>query len=121
MNEFSEAQIRQECAESAEAILRTSLKKLIGKDLKRMHGNIVADLIIQHVKDAITRNNIKYKTLESEVELTADAEYGFIARYKYLTADGETPDKAMQELARVILDAFSTDGTAASTGPENNK
>ena len=46
---------------------------------------------------------------EPDVELLPDAEYGFVARYKSLTADGKTKDEAMQKLARVILAAFDLD------------
>ena len=43
---------------------------------------------------------------DPDIELVSDAEYGFVARYKSLTADGKTKDEAMRELARVILAAF---------------
>lgn len=251
MNELNEAKIRQECANRAEIALRTPLNKLLGKGWRSLARWEASDLIIQHVKDAIIRNNIehidrpilvmiegdippmtvheqwemrKFLALSHEdgkchiygddgelqcgntarhgrsldfrrepisdlleniqftrlreyqenkatpdpdtmglvrqkvkdiveyiisdgkgyngvsgdienkintalnevdvlfdsglvapdpdVELLPDAEYGFVARYKSLTADGKTKDEAMQELARVILAAFDSEPEA---------
>jgi len=198
MNELSEAEIRQECANRAEIALRTPLNKLLGKGWRSLARWEVSDLIVQHVKDTIIRESIehidrpilvmiesdvppmtireqwemrKYLALshedgkchiygddselqcgntarhgrsldfrrepisdlieniqftrlreyqenkaapEPEVELTPDAEFGFVARYGSLTADGKTKDEAMQELAHVILAFFSTDEVATT-------
>ncbi|GAB6276274.1 MAG: hypothetical protein SAMD01599839_08140 [Rectinema sp.] len=45
-----------------------------------------------------------------DLEIIPDCEYGYIARYKSLTADGKTPDEAMTNLAEVILLALSPNG-----------
>jgi len=45
-----------------------------------------------------------------DLEIIPDCKYGYIARYKNLTADGKTPDEAMTNLAEVILLAFSPNG-----------
>ena len=52
---------------------------------------------------------------DPDIELTSDTEFGFVARYKSLTADGKTKDEAMQELAKVILAAYDLDNKCVPT------
>ena len=87
------------------ARMRDHLMELSAK-LPMQYFGLVDGGIIQDSDNLIARIDA---APEPDVELVSDAEFGFVARYKSLTADGKTKDEAMQELAKVILAAFDSE------------
>lgn len=76
--------------------------------LPMQYFSLVDSGIIQDLGNLMGRITAAIAEPEPDVELASDMEYGFVARYGSLTADGKTKDEAMQELARVILAAFNS-------------